>query len=643
MTQQEGEHRLTYQPALDGLRALAVLAVLAYHAGLSWAKGGFLGVDAFFVLSGYLITSLLLAERSASGRIDLPAFWARRARRLLPALFLMLAFVAAYAAVFAESGQIDKIRGDALATLGYVANWRQVFTGESYFDQFSLPSPLRHTWSLAIEEQWYLFWPLLVGAALWWGRGSRRALVALTVALTAGSAILMALLFDPGADPSRPYYGTDTRAQSLLVGAGLALLLTRLPAIEKPRQRQALELGAAGCAAFVGWLWVTTPDTGSFLYQGGLLASAVAVAVVIAAAVQPGGIAVTRCLSWSPLRAIGRVSYGVYLWHWPLYLTLTEDRTGLDGSALLAVRLAATFAAATLSYHLLELPVRQGMWRGARASWAVAPATAALLAVALVLTTRGGAPAIALPGDGADEARAADFSSETLRILVVGDSLASTVGAGLITVQDEFGIAVRDATIIACGIVHGDVGREEGWRPESEECVAQPEYWTAAIDEFDPDIVVLLGGFWESRDRRVDGEVFVFGSPEGEAYWREQFEDAITLLSSEGGSVVILTTPLFPPGHAASPPDWVVRTLNVFYGDLACSYSGRLTVLDLNGFLYPNGEYLPFINGINVRGDGFHFSPAGSGMVADWLIPKLLSLGQAARRGEFPEPSCSER
>src|SRR3990167_8905445 len=149
---------LPYQPALDGIRGLAVAAVLAYHAGLPWARGGFLGVDAFFVLSGYLITSLLLAEWRAAGSIDLVAFWTRRARRLLPALFLVLAGVVGYATAFAEPGQLGALRQDALATLGYVANWRQVFAGESYFDQFSAPSPLRHTWSLAIEEQWYLLW-----------------------------------------------------------------------------------------------------------------------------------------------------------------------------------------------------------------------------------------------------------------------------------------------------------------------------------------------------------------------------------------------------------------------------------------------------------------------------------------------------
>jgi len=195
-----GRH-LPYQPALDGIRALAVSAVLAFHAGFSWAGGGFLGVDAFFVLSGYLITSLLLTEWRGHGAIGLLAFWARRARRLLPALFLMLIGVAVYAVVFARPEELDQLRGDALATIGYVANWRPIFADQSYFDQFSLPSPLRHTWSLAIEEQYYVVWPLLVLFLLRLRRGSPSALLTVSLVMLATSALLMGLLFEPGTIP----------------------------------------------------------------------------------------------------------------------------------------------------------------------------------------------------------------------------------------------------------------------------------------------------------------------------------------------------------------------------------------------------------------------------------------------------------
>ena len=183
-----------YVPALDGLRAFAVAAVIAYHFGAGWAPGGFLGVDAFFVLSGFLITSLLLTEWGRSSRISLPGFWARRARRLLPALLVVLGAIALYAAVLAPASQLDTLRGDGISSLFYFANWHFVLSGQSYFDLFSLPSPMRHLWSLAIEEQFYLVWPLVVLVCLRVGRGSRKVLAGVCVAGIAASVAVMALL-----------------------------------------------------------------------------------------------------------------------------------------------------------------------------------------------------------------------------------------------------------------------------------------------------------------------------------------------------------------------------------------------------------------------------------------------------------------
>ena len=209
-------HGLPYVAALDGIRAVAVAGVVLYHAGARWLPGGFLGVDLFFVLSGFLITSLLLAEREATGRIDLPAFWARRARRLLPAAFLVIA-LSVLAVAIASPSDLPSTRADAIASFLYVNNWHQILADQSYFQAFARPSLLRHLWSLAVEEQFYLLWPLVMGicvAAL----GRRRTTI-LTLVLAVASSGLMAVLFTPGRDPSRVYYGTDTHATGLLIGA----------------------------------------------------------------------------------------------------------------------------------------------------------------------------------------------------------------------------------------------------------------------------------------------------------------------------------------------------------------------------------------------------------------------------------------
>jgi peptidoglycan/LPS O-acetylase OafA/YrhL len=219
--------RLPYLPGLDGMRALAVIAVLLYHAGLPWIPGGFLGVEVFFVLSGYLITSLLLAEWRAKGSVELKLFWLRRARRLLPALYLLVVVTLSYAVLFLPE-EVAGLRSDALAAFGYATNWYLIFGHESYFEAVGRPSLLNHLWSLAVEEQFYLVWPVLfwVGISFGAARWRHRRVFVGALGGAALSVLLLAILYVPGADPSRLYYGTDTRAAGLLIGAALALVWT---------------------------------------------------------------------------------------------------------------------------------------------------------------------------------------------------------------------------------------------------------------------------------------------------------------------------------------------------------------------------------------------------------------------------------
>ncbi len=643
-----GGHRLSYQPALDGIRALAVAAVLAYHAGLPWARGGFLGVDAFFVLSGYLITSLLLVEWRNSGAIALTAFWARRARRLLPALFLMLIGVGGYALIFAEPGEMAKLRGDALATIGYVANWRPIFTEQSYFDQFSIPSPLRHTWSLAIEEQWYAFWPLLLLLLLSLRRGSLGTLLVVALGMIAGSAFLMGWLHGVGDGISRVYYGTDTRAQSLLAGALLAMLLLRYGPLRARLAGQMLQLAALACAVYIGWTWVTTSDDSIFLYHGGFLILAVAVAVVIAAAVQPQGGLLGRALSLPPLRGLGLISYGVYLWHWPVYLVLTPDRTGWDGYGLLAARVLVTLAIAVASYHLIEMPIRRGAFRQWRASWTLAPAAAVVLAVALVFMTRGGAPTLAVSTEpplpiassvlasavnGADTAAVAP-----VRVLVVGDSVAFTMAQGLQRGESTWDLSIWNTGRLGCGILRADEQFFQGeWVAQDELCKDWPSRWRSYVDVFQPDVVVVLVGAWDTYDLEVEGRLLEFGTAEGDAYALSELNEAVDVLSSGGAKVVLLTVPYpgrrdlgLDVGGARVDPARVDR-LNDLYREIARQRLGQVTVLDLNRFLSPAGGNADVSDGTDMRSDELHFTTEGADVIAAWLAPEIVEVAHKER------------
>src|SRR5829696_6818882 len=278
-----------YMPGLDGLRALAVLAVIAYHLQLGWAPGGLLGVGVFFTLSGYLITDLLLGQRDAVGHLRLSDFWLRRARRLLPALFLMLAVVVAWVTLLDRS-QLPELRGYVAAAAVYLSNWWNIFREASYFTRFGPPPPLDHLWSLAIEEQFYLVWPFLLWLGLRYARG-RYKLAGLTLAAAALSATAMALLYQPGVDPTRVYEGTDTRAFGLLVGAALAMVWPsrRLRADLTLRRRLILDgAGVVGLVVIALLIWQTNQYS-PFLYRGGIVLLSVATVLVVAALAHPAG------------------------------------------------------------------------------------------------------------------------------------------------------------------------------------------------------------------------------------------------------------------------------------------------------------------------------------------------------------------
>ena len=384
-----------YIPALDGLRTLAVVAVVLYHLNLTWAQGGLLGVTIFFVLSGYLITRLLLNEIAKTGRIDLKSFWIRRIRRLFPAVVTVVVVTCALCTVF-NHVMLTKMRPDILPSLLFFNNWWQIMQDVSYFNALGDPSPLTHFWSLAIEEQFYLIWPplLLAMVSVHMSKPNTRRVV---LGLAAVSAVAMMVLYNPATDPSRVYYGTDTRVFSLLLGAWMAFIpdrdlaparlvrhlgLDRLAGAAKHDKSKSDTAEAAttkpselarfwsspasidlmGVVGLVGLAAMVALTNGytAFQYRGGTLLCSILTLMVIAACVQPQGM-VARALAAEPLVWIGKRSYSIYLWHYPLLLLMNPVANINDTPwwhYILQVLLVV--AVAECSYRFIETPFRKG-------------------------------------------------------------------------------------------------------------------------------------------------------------------------------------------------------------------------------------------------------------------------------------------
>jgi peptidoglycan/LPS O-acetylase OafA/YrhL len=405
---------------LDGLRAIAVTLVILFHLGPGVLPGGYVGVDVFFPISGFLITTLLLRERASTGRIAIAAFWRRRARRLLPALGVLL-LVCCGAAFVIGGDVLVELGRQVLGAVTFSYNWLAVADGSAYLDS-TTPELFRNLWSLAVEEQFYLVWPLLLAGI--WLVPSRMFRVAFVAAVAVASALAMAMLASTGAT-TRLYYGTDTHSFGLALGAAWAIARHQWPSFGIPRTRPTRALaGVGGVIAIAGLvvLAIVLPEDGEAVYLGGLAAVAVLTMAAIAAATVPGSL-LGRSLDVQPLRWIGERSYGLYLWHLPVFVLVTAalplwDRTGSGGWALGGIALAITVVAAALSYRLVETPIRRnglraslrvfvGQWRSDR--WGVrrgAFVRATLVSVAAVCATALTVGAVASdPGTGQAEDR----------------------------------------------------------------------------------------------------------------------------------------------------------------------------------------------------------------------------------------------
>ncbi len=645
----DGRARLQHQPALDGLRGLAVAAVLLFHGG--HLRGGFLGVDAFFVLSGFLITSLLLVEAGDRGRISLRAFWGRRARRLLPALVCMLGAVALYAWLLAKPDELATIRGDAFATIGYFANWRAIFTSRDYWSLFRSPSPLDHTWSLAIEEQFYLAWPLLVAVLIVGARGrraARRVLVA-SVALAAGSLAWSLVIFEP-TNPSRVYFGTDTRVASILVGAALAAWLRWRGPVHSRGARATLEVAAFGALVVLALAWSRLTGSSTTLYRGGLFVCALCTALLIAAAVHPRPGGVRRLLSFRPLGFLGLISYGVYLWHWPIYVVLDASRVHLGGRPLLAVRIGVTLVVAVVSYRFVEQPIRHGTRvRRPAVRVSVAFATAVALIVALVASTAG-APAVHVvvadqirPPEpiGAVPARRSGpgvykvgivQDNVPRRVLVVGNSMALyAADEGFKRIQTSPPLDVLNLGSIGCRLLPEETRTRypHGGHFDGQARVCR-DNWALAVSRFRPNVVVMLVSEPTDAEHEIDGHWTAPCRPDYDTVFERELRDQLRLLSS-GGAHVVLTTTAYV-GLPYKTPQWYAHNdcQNSMLRQIAAS-DPKVVMADLFKWMCPrlDADCDSHVDDVVLRPDGVHFRDTSARLLAAWII------AQGRRRGIF--------
>ena len=639
-----GGAHLAYQPALDGLRALAVIGVLLYHGGNDWVPGGYLGVDLFFTLSGFLITTLLVLEWRATGAINLAQFYVRRTRRLLPPLFLGLGLVGVYALFFAPVAQMAQLRGDVLGAVFYVSNWRFILAGQSYFEQFLSPSPVNHLWSLAIEEQWYFFWPLAMIGLLYLVRGRLARLGVVIAGLALASAVWMAWLAHSGASLNRLYLGTDTRAQSLLVGAALAVLTVAFGPPTRRMVRAGLQ--AAAAVALVGLVvsWFFLDDRTTGLYRFGYLTHALAVAVVIAAVLVPGP--VTSMLGVRPARYIGKISYGLYLYHWPIYLMITSGRTGLSGPALFAVRVAVSVAAAALSYHFVEMPIRRGVLHGwVRITGAVA--LAALIVIGIVATTYVRGSGATARGDVAPASgtgvleRPVPTDLAPLRVMFTGDSLPDSLAQAFPQLAREGILDGINAGRLGCGFAEvGDERTLAGLTADPASCGDVYAVARERMQQDRPQVLALFGGVWEMADRRIDGTWYRYPDPTLDQAVIDGWTRMIATARAEGVEPVILTTPYFrreaTDGTRTADTDPArVRHLN----DLLVQVGDRTgtPVIDTNAYLSKDGDFTATLDGREVRAwDGTHFTPAGAYFTDIYVRNRLVELVESGRLAVQP-------
>lgn len=649
--------RLGYEPALDGLRGLALLAIVVFHSELPYAPGAFLSVSTFFTLSGFLITALALRELSSTGTFSLKGFWSRRFRRLLPGAICAIGAILLLGFSLANSTQQSKIPGDALASLLYVVNWRFILSGASYGAMFQSPSPFTHFWTLSIEEQFYVVFPLLLVATFVLARGSRKALGVVFGILVAGSTIWSAVLMLRGATIDRIYFGTDTRLAEFAAGTLFALWWTS-PNRRRLHFRPFAYLGA-GALVVMLLLWRVAEQTDRVWYSGGLTLYACVTLAVILGALQPQG-PTRQLLSVRPLVWVGKVSYAAYLIHWPVLLWL-DQRGRLDPQARFVVGLAMTLLLAGLFTRFIERPIRVGdRLPGRRGALAVPFAflTVMALVAASAITaspdrttvdfaaaqaradalTSPGAP----PSTGTSDferyiARQVALAASTApRVAFFGDSTALMNGMGFDdwTFEDDFATLApqKGSANQGCGLLTsvGQIFKGKKGTVDSD-CDNYLERWRAAVTDAPVDIAVVEFGTWDVLDQQLtpDGPWLTIGKdPELDKALEDALAKGVDLLRQHVKLVVLVSSPDMVSGMVDGRPPTVpfpesdparMERFRQIVRDVADKRS-HVLIADVQGFFMSRPD------GWQIRPDGIHTTPETTGALGDWLGPEIKRL-----------------
>ena len=622
----------SYVGALDGLRALAVIAVIVYHFSPSALPAGFLGVDVFFVVSGFLIARLIAREIRRTDRLRLSNFWGRRARRLLPALAVMAVAVLAAAAVSFSADELVFVRKQFLGVLFYVANWVMIAQHSSYFANVGRPSPFLHTWSLAVEEQFYLVFPLLclAGARLI----RRRPIIASGAALVAAiaSTIWMAVLVAPDGDPSRAYLGTDSHCMGLFVGVALALFAcspsadTTLRWLHShPTATRAASASAgvaAGAVALTMWL---CSDRTLGLYRGGFLAVSLACGWLIAVLVAVPDSAIARFFRTPLLVSIGLRSYALYLWHWPVRV-FVDGSDGLSGPALFVVRLALSFALAEISFRLVERPFRNGVIarrtgsRGAVAFYAAAALVCVLLAATVAVPVNPTPtrlaniePTLARPRPG------------VRHFDVFGDSTALQFAYRGALHASELNIEIDGDARLGCGVVPGSpiIGGHSVAPPA--DCAGWQARWQAALKRTSTATPLVMTGAWDIYDHEIDGTRVRFGTQAWHDLVFNSTRAALQLLTVKSATVYLFELPCFGAGDVTVPSQersdpTRIAAMNAIYQQIAAT-TPRVQIIRWRTLVCPDGHRVETIDHARLwQADEAHLTEGGAVVVWKWLL-----------------------